>query len=532
MDLKHSTSGLGEDTTPDDSQCPELSLMRRGYGHVGYQRFDNILSQQASIGSASIGKVMVDCKFLFEKSRWGVLSKKKNPAGIVYLDLSFHQPPGHRLKAATVTVRLDDENKGLSRRFYRYRGVPVQIGKHGPTHLIGTARRATRISRTSLKPELRNQFVTIAGVGTESETHHEQESHWSFKSELGHDQSSQTSSACKVLQWHLEENHLEKQPSHGNTIHTAFSFEHDGQPLLMHVSIRGQLQKRISNARHRVWNKLRNFEFGSDGQDPPSATTLIRFGSDFEFSKPLDELAEGLSREMEQENMKSVPKAMPTAHHSISQEVPAAEEVTLDISTSAFEEDSQDQYDIELGGHNERHALPRLVKAFTERLDHSPDSMPETLDNTNGNGCLPTTKNLTNTVHILTDPQLENQGNRTSNTSSQSYDIQGLQERRKRLLGVECNTAKPPQDSSDASSTTLVDSESVVVDDMAAPKPPQTQSFAETNFLNIIRLTGLIKIMQLCIILVDSWGVNMPQRVTDMKRRLEQMENDAPVIDY
>lgn len=80
---------------------PALPILQQGryiktrgrkYGGYDFERFDNLSSSHASIGHRSFDKVNVNCRFLFKKSKWGVLGECKNPAGIVYLDLTFDQP--------------------------------------------------------------------------------------------------------------------------------------------------------------------------------------------------------------------------------------------------------------------------------------------------------------------------------------------------------------------------------------------------------------------------------------------------------
>lgn len=55
-----------------------------------------------------LGKVNVDCKFRSSDSLWGVLGEAKRPAGILYMDLIFHQPKNYRLSSATVLVTLQE----------------------------------------------------------------------------------------------------------------------------------------------------------------------------------------------------------------------------------------------------------------------------------------------------------------------------------------------------------------------------------------------------------------------------------------
>ncbi|KAK3337061.1 hypothetical protein B0T19DRAFT_411381 [Cercophora scortea] len=69
---------------------------RRGYGRQDYLRFDHIASSHMPAGRGKIGQIQIDCRFIFTKSLWGYLGMNlgntNTPAGIVYLDLDFHQP--------------------------------------------------------------------------------------------------------------------------------------------------------------------------------------------------------------------------------------------------------------------------------------------------------------------------------------------------------------------------------------------------------------------------------------------------------
>ncbi|KAK3360379.1 hypothetical protein B0T25DRAFT_565281 [Lasiosphaeria hispida] len=73
------------------------------------------MSVNATAGSKSVGKIAIDCQFSFGQSHWGVLrvGDRELPAGILYLNLNFGPPHGCRLKSATVTVTLDDEDPCL-----------------------------------------------------------------------------------------------------------------------------------------------------------------------------------------------------------------------------------------------------------------------------------------------------------------------------------------------------------------------------------------------------------------------------------
>lgn len=284
-------------------KCPEL--MRR-YGKQDFQKFDHLGIQKASIGAATIGKVNVDCSFLFSKSQWGVLDGAEDPAGIVYLDLSFNQPKEQRLKSARVVVTLDDDDRDLAPFGGQSRMVPVHFCHYGPQRLDGQARHALKTQQRRMVPSLNVMGMAgFGGVGQSSEKLAIQECRWSFSSQLLTDPKSENCQwAYKVLVWDLNENELEVQALQSNIVHTAFSFKHDGQPFFMKVDISGRLESKSSDL-------ARKFKFSSKAKNAPSATTLVNFGGRGKFHKPLDKLSEGLPLAMEEENMRSVPVQLP-----------------------------------------------------------------------------------------------------------------------------------------------------------------------------------------------------------------------------
>lgn len=290
------------------SDCPELSS--RCYGKKDFERFDHLLSQQASLGPFSVGRVKVDCRFLFQKSQWGVMSPKRHPAGIVYLDLHIHQPKKYRLKSTTITVTLDDDDSELMRLWPAAEPThPVQIGFYGPKQLHGQPRRIIRRRKNNLTPNFEVGGVAgFGGIGHDSEEHYVRESRWTLNTELSRDtrKTGKHSLPTRVLVWELTENELDAQPVHSNTIHTAFSFEHDGQPFLMKVEVAG----RLDNAQRDMRNRMK-MKFPASCKRQQSATILINFGGRGKFNKPLDEIAKGLSWAMERENLESVPVEIP-----------------------------------------------------------------------------------------------------------------------------------------------------------------------------------------------------------------------------
>jgi hypothetical protein len=282
-----------------------MSASARKYGRYDFSRFDHSSSGFASAGSKVIGKVHVDCQFLFRKSQWGVLGDEEFPAGVIYLNLNLGPPQGSTVKSATVTVTLDSDDPCL--RPYRIgrrlhpSGAPLQITNwFGPKQLVGSQTKKETTWRTKLAPEFNVAGMGGGGLGVESEKSFASTSRWSFNGQLLR---SKTGWWYTTLKWDIEENELQKA-SRGNQIHTAFAFEHSGQPFLMKVEIEGKLEK----WRHRVKEKLR---FGPKDKAADTTTTLIDFGEYRRFRQPLDELARGLPRAMEMENLEEVPIEIP-----------------------------------------------------------------------------------------------------------------------------------------------------------------------------------------------------------------------------
>lgn len=289
-----------------DHPRPELSAVDRKYGRYDFKRFDHLVSHDASLADASLGKIHVDCKFLFKKSKWGTLGDQ-DPAGIIYLDLSFNQPSHCRLKSATVQVTLDDDDQHLVRQFpSNPLGPPVQIVKYGPRHMTGEPQYERSASHTSYIPTIEvAPFGGAGGVGKETAKETIRECRWMFESHLktGSRKRGKTNWAYKVLQWHVTENELEYKSMHSNTVHTAFSFVHGGQPFFMRVEVSGKLESRASDLHHQIKHKMRKLKFPSKPNSSGYATTLINFNGRDKFTMPLDSLNQGLELAMENENM-------------------------------------------------------------------------------------------------------------------------------------------------------------------------------------------------------------------------------------
>ncbi|KAI0968230.1 hypothetical protein F4678DRAFT_206869 [Xylaria arbuscula] len=287
-----------------DVPQPELGVtVKRRYGPYDIQRFDDLL--QASVGATDLGKVHVDCKFLFRESRWGTLDNRK--AGIIYLDLTFSQPGDCRLSSAIIKVTLDDEDTYLAQIAKEPPSgnapSPLQIRKCGPLQMLGHPRYETVTTHNQVIPKFEiASFAGAGGVGHESTKRTVRDCWWKFEGLMKASDKSKTG-AYKVLQWHVTENELQTQPLHNNTVHTAFSFDHGCQPFFMHVEVSGRLKSKRSNIRQKILSKVKNMKFPPSSRDSRYTTTLIYFKDPDMFTTPLDKLERELEDAMQRCNM-------------------------------------------------------------------------------------------------------------------------------------------------------------------------------------------------------------------------------------
>ncbi|KAJ9136685.1 hypothetical protein NKR23_g9580 [Pleurostoma richardsiae] len=303
------------------SSYPTLMSARwdRKAGRYDFNRFDHLSASAACIGYKSIGKVNIDCRFLFKKSRWGVLGLEQNPAGIIYMDINFDQPRNCKLVSATVEVMLNEDDQGLEP--YRNSNTdssgrdhdrPVQITDwYGPKQISGTPHKMNKKRTDHFTPNVNILGNGVGGLGIDREKEFEYTSKWTFNGSLHPDFGSTT---YRTLKWVMEENDLVKFPVHSNRIHTAFAFESDGQPFLMEVRISGNLEK-ISD---KMKDKFRK-KFKPGPKDTPTTLVCAYQGR----TRQLDELAMGLERAMEMENYASVPVELPDAQAATYHPVPA-----------------------------------------------------------------------------------------------------------------------------------------------------------------------------------------------------------------
>ncbi|KAI0594192.1 hypothetical protein F4775DRAFT_574655 [Biscogniauxia sp. FL1348] len=284
---------------------PKRWNLSRKYGKSDFGRFEHLREPSHYLGRERIGDIDVACKFLCEDSRWGVLTHEKDPGGVVYLDLQFAEPPGCRLKSASIILTLDDDidlqkQFGIREVARISPKVPVQITTHGPELLHGPLHQILKTERHSAIPNIEvGGLFGFGGLGKESGKKYVEKTQWRFSSHLISNQRGKDTS----LRWDLTECELERQPWHSNTFHTGFSFRHGGQPFLMKVQVSGTLESVTSHIRHKAKKSLKRFKFP---REPQTATILVNFGGrDNEYKTPLDEMAQGIPEEMLLRNLES-----------------------------------------------------------------------------------------------------------------------------------------------------------------------------------------------------------------------------------
>ncbi|KAI0153258.1 hypothetical protein GGR57DRAFT_150119 [Xylariaceae sp. FL1272] len=131
------------------------------------------------------------CKFVFSRSKWGVLGSEKDPAGVVFLDLLFTEPSNSQLRGATVTLTLDEHGKGFRDHFPLHEAperegsqLPVHTVSHGPSTLAGQPTRAVVYHKMSFKSCMNaGRFAELGGTGREYGRKMVAQSRWRFTSQ-------------------------------------------------------------------------------------------------------------------------------------------------------------------------------------------------------------------------------------------------------------------------------------------------------------------------------------------------------------
>ncbi|EAQ89290.1 hypothetical protein CHGG_05909 [Chaetomium globosum CBS 148.51] len=254
-------------------------------------------------GRGSIGKVEIDCRFMFTKSHWGVIGESKNPGGIIYLDLDFSQPADCRLESATITVTLTEDD-GEEARIQHRSACPVKFTDHyGPKCVRGPESFVQTKKIQNRTPEVQLFGYGAGGLGMNREKIVQTRGRWDFS---GYISSTKESIWYNRLRWELKENSLEWQPTHSNLFHTAFALEHNATRFYMTVHVSGKLAK-LSD---KIKNKLK---FGEKGSKDQEIVTKIEWAEGYSCPLRLDEVARDLHEAMGYANMTKVPVEIPDA---------------------------------------------------------------------------------------------------------------------------------------------------------------------------------------------------------------------------
>ena len=288
-----------------------LFKVRSKYGRQDYSRFDNVASSHMRAGRGSIGKVEVDCRFLFKKSHWGVIGDAKHPAGVLFMDLDLRQPPDCKLESATVTVTLE-ENDGQEVDIERRSRCPVKFTTYyGPQSLRGEQSHEQTRKAKKRTPEVQVMGYGVGGLGVDREKIVQTASRWAFSGHIG---SSKGNIWYNQLRWELKANPLERQPTHSHLIHTAFALEHNATKFYMTVHVSGKLTRLSDKLRGRL-------KFRSKEEENQDIVTKFEWRDGYASRMGLDAIAQDLDPAMQLQNMSrvpvEVPSALPAAFHAV-----------------------------------------------------------------------------------------------------------------------------------------------------------------------------------------------------------------------
>lgn len=290
----------------------------RRYGPADGSRFDHFC-----LGNKSIGKVKIDCTFLFKKSEWGLVGDSPGtPGGVVFLDLNFDQPPDCKIKHATVSVTVDDQydqesfdkfrtdprettSRNAEQRYRRETATsPVHITAYGPRCITGEQKTKMVKKSVNFTPYIEAMGNGVGGMGIDNHETQLYACRWWLKGSRQAD----ASQVYKTVQWQLTENDLDSQPMHSNVFKTAFAFAHYRQPVVLSVKIEAKLDRTTDRMRNR-FDRLKLSSLRSDGTSK-TAGTMIVFGRDMRWRRSLHDLEGNLEQIMEMENYQAIPASI------------------------------------------------------------------------------------------------------------------------------------------------------------------------------------------------------------------------------
>ncbi|EFQ31274.1 uncharacterized protein GLRG_06418 [Colletotrichum graminicola M1.001] len=219
-----------------------------------------------------------------------------NPAGIVYIDISFKQPPEHMLSNANVLITLSEDAPPAHGRFGRRRPIrtsldsehAVQVTEYfGPHAIHGPQGKSLATNERAFQPTIgAGGMVEIGGMGTRQSVTRQYIDSWTFK---GTQKRAKDGIGLRCLEWELTENDTEKKPS-----------------VDMCVEIEGRLKSKAKQGNQRL---LRSRSRSSD-KDNVMVTRIDLSTAINDFQHKLDQLAFGLNIDMQRTNLEAIPVEM------------------------------------------------------------------------------------------------------------------------------------------------------------------------------------------------------------------------------
>ncbi|KAK1476767.1 hypothetical protein CTAM01_15367 [Colletotrichum tamarilloi] len=313
-------------------------LRVRRFGRQDFERFNQEAARGSHlcIGSGTIGKVQVECKYLWRKAQWGVLGPSRHPAGIVYIDIAIKQPPGHILSNATVLVTLTQTDTlgfvpGISGRSQRHvrtsleSDYAVQMTDFfGPQSLTGPRIVTSEIKAKAFEPTVgAGGFFELGRMGVRQSKMRELVDSWTFKGTV---KRAKGGEGFRSLEWELNESEIDSNPFRKHNFHTAFAFEHSDRPIIMCVEVEGRLKSMARQTKHRFLRFC-----SKSGDTDNSMTTEIDLSlATSTFKKRLDGIAHGINMAMQKENHDDTPVEMPRPMPATFEEESPPKEVSFD----------------------------------------------------------------------------------------------------------------------------------------------------------------------------------------------------------
>ncbi|KAL8364971.1 hypothetical protein RB595_003995 [Gaeumannomyces hyphopodioides] len=291
-------------------QGPAIRVRR--YGQNDFERFDEETARGSHlcVGYETLGKVNIDCKYHWTRSQWGVLNRHQGriPAGVVYMDLAFHQPAGYWLEHATVYITLGEDDmssyalaRNRKRRSRKGRHdsqsseYAVQMTSCGPSIISGEKTYRSEAKTTSFTPTVGAAGFEFGGVGQQSTSIQDRSGSWTFRGAICRPEGR---SGLRTLRWDLAENALTPDQPHRREYKTAFAFEHSRRPVYMRVEIEGRLRSKSHGAAH----SLARFSSSMAGHKDHSTLTHMDFGGRAVSTRRLNDIVDGLDMAMQMEN--------------------------------------------------------------------------------------------------------------------------------------------------------------------------------------------------------------------------------------